>query len=341
MNTIKVEIIKKVGKFIEIGNRIRNRQEILVPRSEDLSLLRFKEQDAMEQCMFSASVEESEGRLLTYIENGIGFIGWYECDEDLEIHQSLVQAAEEWFRSNSISEVYGPVNGSTWGQYRFNLDFEYPLFVGEPYQPLFYIDFWEYTGFETHLFYKTEQPPKSLLQETSKEQVESHFSQYGISIFNFPSQLGGELEDELYLFYDKCFVTNPLYSKIEKDSYRKLSRKIEGIVDTELSYYLRNQEGKIIAVFVCYQDVYYDLKSSANEHKNRKLILKTIATHPDYQNQKIGTIMVNLIHNRAYEMGFDQVIHAMMYSGNITSKVGSKKFNTKILRTYSLMRKEF
>ena len=83
-----------------------------------------------------------------------------------------------------------------------------------------------------------------------------------------------------------------------------------------------------------------ELKSSAKEHQSHKLILKTIATHPDYQNQKIGTIMVNLIHNQVYEIGFDQVIHAMMFSGNITSKVGSKKFNTKVLRTYSLMKKE-
>lgn len=340
MNTVKVEIIKNVGKFIEIGNRIRNRQELLVPRSEDLSILKFVEQADVKLQMLSATSDGNEGRILAYLEKSVGFIGWYECDEDMEIHQSLMDSAEEWFQSNSITEIFGPVNGSTWGQYRFNLDCEYPLFVGEPFQPLFYIDFWEYTGYETQLFYKTEQPPKSLLQETTVQAVEAHFDQHGMSIHHFPNQLGTELEDELYSFYDKCFVTNPLYSKIEKESYRELSRKIEGIIETRLSYFLRNKEGEIISVFVCYRDIYHELKSSAKEHQSHKLILKTIATHPDYQNQKIGTIMVNLIHNQAYEIGFDQVIHAMMFSGNITSKVGSKKFNTKVLRTYSLMKKE-
>lgn len=340
MNTITTDLINEVGKFIEIGNNIRNRQELLVPRSEDMNVLSFEKREDIELQFFYAESEGHEGRVMAYIENGQGFLGWYECDEDMEVHQAVMDSACEWLSSQGVNSVIGPVNGSTWGQYRFNLDCEYPLFVGEPYQPLFYIDFWEYSGFESHLFYKTEHPSKSLLQETSKEQVVGYFAQDEISIHNFPQTLGEQLEDELYVFYDECFKTNPHYSLIDKDSYLKLSRKIEPIIHTDYSYLLRNKSGKIISVFVCFQDIYHQLKSSAKEHQYQKLILKTIATHPDYQNKKIGTIMVNLIHNQAYANGFEKVIHAMMFSGNITSKVGSKKFNTQVLHTYVVLRKD-
>ena len=327
-------------QFMEIGVEIRSLNNGIIPRSSDSSIHEFIKREDIDFKLFIAIDQLEKGRLLAYIEKGQAYIGWYECTEDLSIHNQLMDEAVEWLESKGADSIIGPVNGTTWGNYRFNLECEYPLFPGEPYQPLYYVDFWEQSGFEEEIYYKTEVPPKDIIQPSDLNQVQTLLSQYGISVAHFPKVLGEKLENQLYIFYDECFQENPLYSLIDKKTYVELSRKAESILDEEHSFLLKDQKGLPIAVFVSFVDVYHEAKVAVKEHQRKKLIIKTIATHPNYQNKQIGTIMVNLIHNLAYENGYDEVIHAMMYVGNLTSKVGSKKFQTKVLRTYALFKKE-
>ncbi|MEO9531780.1 MAG: hypothetical protein ABJG68_13450 [Crocinitomicaceae bacterium] len=329
-----------IEKFMQIGDEIRSVSNGIIPRSSDSSIHDFVKREDIDCKLLALENEDEQGRLLCYIERGQGFIGWYECSEDLDTHNDLMDAAFEWFEEKGCDSIIGPVNGTTWGNYRFNLECEYPLFPGEPYQPLYYVDFWEQSGFEADIYYKTEVPPKDIIQPSTLDQVQAKLGQYGISVEHFPRVLGEQLENQLYTFYDECFQENPLYSLIDKKTYVELSRKAESVLETEHSFLLKDAKGLPIAVFVSFIDVYHQAKIPLQEHERKKLIIKTIATHPNYQNKQIGTIMVNLIHNLAYKNGYEEVIHAMMYVGNVTSKVGSKKFNTKVLRTYALMKKE-
>jgi GNAT superfamily N-acetyltransferase len=327
-------------KFMTFGEEIRSYQKSIIPRSSDSSIHEFVKRGDIEYHLIIAEANAEKGRLLCHIEKGQGYIGWYECTEDLDMHNEIMDQAIEWFEAKGCKSIVGPVNGTTWGNYRFNLACEYPLFPGEPYQPLYYVDFWEQSGFESDIYYKTEVPPKDIIQESNLAQVQELLGKYGIIVEHFPKVIGEKLENQLYTFYDECFQKNPLYSLIHKKTYLELSRKAESILEADHSFLLKDGKGLPIAVFISFIDVYHLAKVPVTEHQRKKLIIKTIATHPNYQNKQIGTIMVNLIHNLAYQNGYEEVIHAMMHVGNVTSKVGSKKFQTKVLRTYALMKRE-
>lgn len=351
-----MSLIKKYSKasdadfltnFYEMGSRIRTRNnEGPVDWIENRNISDFVLDEALDIMLFTSQSENDEGRIVAYYnkEDKIeGFLGWYECDQDIAINESLFKDSVAWLKEKGCKSIIGPINGTTWSDYRLNKTSPKPLFPGEPFQPLYYFEYWKKAGFEPNTIYRSEIPPRNIFKPTNLDEVSKLLFSNGINLRQFPSQPEKVLLDKLYDFYNICFETNPLFHPISREKYYAISDKMGQIIDTQHSFLLEDQNKKPIAVFISYKDVYHELygknNSDIEDYKKNKLIIKTIATHPDWQNKQIGTLMINLIHNLAYQNGYDEVIHALMYTENISSKRGREKFQTKIIREYCLMQK--
>ena len=69
---------------------------------------------------------------------------------------------------------------------------------------------------------------------------------------------------------------------------------------------------------------------------SKKLLIKTIATLPEWRNKQIGTLMINLVHNLANESEYDEIYHLLMYQENLSATKGKEKFVTTCVRQYAL-----
>ena len=77
----------------------------------------------------------------------IGIFGFFECVEDFEVAQSLLDAAAQWLREQGMTQVRGPIDLSTHNNCLFLVDgFDSSPMVMMPYNPAYYPKFLEQDG---------------------------------------------------------------------------------------------------------------------------------------------------------------------------------------------------
>jgi ribosomal protein S18 acetylase RimI-like enzyme len=82
-------------------------------------------------------------------DDGIGLVGFFSATspEESDAAKRVLQACAAWLRERGATAVRGPVDGSTWGNYRFIVDgSEAGTFRGEPSHPAYYVDLWRDAG---------------------------------------------------------------------------------------------------------------------------------------------------------------------------------------------------
>lgn len=333
----------ELDQFYAIGKSIRDQipnQEI--GWSEDVGLEQIIDEPGIDLCLISAKSPEGIGRVAAvhYSNQDEGIIGWYECDDNQELNDVLLKTALQFLTEKGCRKVIGPINGSTWNNYRFNKTAEKPLLPGEPYQPLYYITLWEKFGFKERGTYQSNLAPNDLFEPMTMDEGRELAQQFNLNVDFYPKNPSAEFLDKMYDFYHACFESNPLFKPITKEKYNRLSEKFAQILNAEHSLLVCDRENNPIAVTLTYEDVYHELykagKIKDDLHATKRLLIKTIATHPDWQGKQIGTLMINLVHNLANESGYEQIYHLLMYQNNLSATKGKEKFVTKKMREYAL-----
>lgn len=339
----------ELGEFYELGKSIRLRNSSFNTGWQDEKIIDSLFGQPGKTCqLFTAEKGTIAARLLAFTDPETkahaGFIGWYECDPDIALHHEILNAAETWLRDQGCTDLVGPINGNTWNNYRFNLNCDYPLFPGEPFQPVYYPEFWKISGFQTVLHYVTEIPPKEVIQPMTREQLDALLDSHQLKAYNLTKQVSETYFEKLHAFYHLCFKDNPLFHPIDLTAYSLINEKVQSVLNEDHSFIITNANDNVIAIFISYIDYYYlknkEVEEAPPAYKTHSLLIKTLAVHPDYRNKQLGTLMINYMNHLAYQNGYERVIHALMYDDNISAKKGKEKFKTTILREYSLFTKK-
>jgi GNAT superfamily N-acetyltransferase len=83
-----------------------------------------------------------------YWQEPVGFFGFFECENDPETARALVDAAAEWLKPRGIDVMRGPMNPSTNDSCGLLVEgFDLPPMVMMPYNPPYYAELLEGTGF--------------------------------------------------------------------------------------------------------------------------------------------------------------------------------------------------
>ncbi|MCX7877852.1 MAG: hypothetical protein N2510_04325 [Ignavibacteria bacterium] len=76
-----------------------------------------------------------------------GFFGFFECENDQDVADLLLDTACQWINDKGLDKVYGPVNPSTNDEMGFLLEgFDSSPVLMMPYNPKYYLDFAEKYG---------------------------------------------------------------------------------------------------------------------------------------------------------------------------------------------------
>ncbi len=272
-----------------------------------------------------------------YEDKKVGLIGHFIANNE-ESAKALLNFASAQFMKKKCDLIIGPMDGSTWGSYRFLTDKGMePTFFLEPNNPLIFPKYFEDNNFVplanyySSLCTELDITDVRLQKKSTKKYFEKILSKINIRLFN-QEEFEKELE-KIYYFSLKSFKNNFLYTSISIDVFMENYLKLKPIIIPELIQ-IAEYKGTIVGLLFAVPD----LLQQHTQGKTNTLIIKTLATLPKREWQGLGVLLLANMHKKAKKLGFKRIIHALMYEKNTSMKL-SQVYTQKI-RTYTLYKKE-
>ena len=305
--------------------------------------LRFRETenintDFLNACFVLLVNEVPQARAALYFNPGLAYkgmktacVGNYECVDDRLIASQLIEfvVSEAW--QNGAEFLIGPMNGSTWDNYRFSTHHDQPGFLLEPHHPLYYNQQFTDSGFKeiSHYISSKDKVLKCDYPDVLKKEKE--LADAGVAIREIDlSDFEGELK-KLYPLVISAFSDNFLYTQVDWETFRKKYMQAAQIISQEYVLIAEDREGNPIGFIFCYDDLY--------NQREKSLVVKTIARDSDKKWTGLGQVMANRILRLLKEKNYQSLIHAFMIQDG-TSIPASRKFHGAHYKNYALYGKK-
>ncbi|MCG8670828.1 MAG: hypothetical protein MI867_15565 [Pseudomonadales bacterium] len=261
------------------------------------------------------------------------FFGFWETTNDLDLCKDAFDQLDAWARGLGAKRIYGPINFSTYNDYRLRLDaFERPQFLGEPYNPSYYPDLLEQLGYEIRYKYFTACCTTQVLAFAAKmqiEKLEKKANDAGITLKPLTSDYWMASLDQLYPIVDCIFKENFAYTPITFDQFKSYcgEKFANKFCPTMSNVALQND--KIVAFQLFYPD-YSPLVTQAAENRidtqnlrycdhfqllpePRTFLGKTVGVHPDFRSMGLGYYggffgTLRAEEHKLYEFGYGAMV---------------------------------
>lgn len=261
-----------------------------------------------------------------------GFIGWFDSDPDEQAAIAVLDEACMWIQKKQKNRAVGPMDGVTWGNYRFLMDEGPAIFRGEPSHPDWYPEYWRKAGFHTeHQYISKIFPVNTDAPKAENKNPDFEF------IHITKAQVEGYMDD-LREMTNYCFGINPYFTPMPTEWFNPSYRQI---VDSLPEGFIRlavDKSGKPVGFILTYP---YQPDLNLNDPLNHqpRLVLKTLAVDPSIQKKGLGTALVNEAWNIAREHRIPWMIYALMHSGNPSTRI-SPELTPHLKRQYELLKKD-
>lgn len=258
-------------------------------------------------------------------------LGSFECIEDSDAAKFLLNKAIEAAKSSGFEFVIGPMEGSTWNNYRFSDHNEHPNFFMEPYHHAYYGKLWEDYGFKSVAKYISNIDTQLDFQEDKIERMESYFDDRGAK---FRSINLNNLEEDLKKlarFNNDAFSENFLFTPIAEEDFVAKYSQLKKYFDPELIWIVEDENGEIQAISFSIPD-YLD-------QTGKTLIIKSLARKKQTSLRGIGAYLIGKTYQIARRRKFERVIHALMIHDNHSVNI-SNNYEGDAFKSYTLYGKE-
>lgn len=258
-------------------------------------------------------------------------IGNYESVNDKDMAAALLGHISSEAKKRGAQFLIGPMNGSTWDSYRFSVHHNYPNFFLEPYHHLYYNEQFSNAGFNVIARYFSNIETDLNFINSAVVEREDELKQAGIIFRNINLQEYEKELEKIYYFNAVAFRSNFLYTPIDKNEFIQKYGETKRFIDPEFVILAEDAEENLIGYFFCINDFY--------NKKEKSLIVKTVARHPDKKWSGTGHVMANMICRRAFQKQYTSVIHSFMHEEG-TSVAMSKNFSAITFKNYVLFGKD-
>jgi L-amino acid N-acyltransferase YncA len=256
-------------------------------------------------------------------------IGLFECVDDIKIAQGMFQKAASIAMDKGIRKLIGPINGSTWYNYRLPEKNEPMFFSDEAYKD-YYTQLFLDCGFTTLATYYTA-IDRPMIDRLDSDAITSIHMKHGLHIREIDVN---NFDEELRRIYELsiiAFKNNYLYSPISYHSFLQKYQPLRFIMDPRFVLIAEDDRGNLVGFVFCIHD-------HCNVHE-RSLIVKTMARLPGTEWAGLGRILSSHLLHRAKSEGYTSMIHAFMHSDNASHSISSKQIASHI-KKYHLYEKE-
>jgi hypothetical protein len=253
--------------------------------------------------------------------------GKYECVNEDEVSKLILNHTLGYCKENGAEFVIGPMNGSTWEDYRFSLNHDFPNFFLEPYHHLYYNEQFAGFGFKPIANYHSLKDTTLEFKIPGIHELKTKFESKGVTFRNVDLINFQEDLTAIFELNEIAFQSNFLYTPIDKLDFFNKYLGAKNFIDPEFMILAFDRSKKLIAYYFCVEDYY--CKS------DKCLIFKSIARNPDKEWKKLGQVIGLQMYDKARAKGFHSIIHAFMYDNGTSSPI-SEKFSDNRFKKYRL-----
>ncbi len=246
-----------------------------------------------------------------------GYVGFFEAAEggDPEIARVLLETATTWLRERGVTKAYGPIDRSTWYNYRYRVETrtadampasEEP-FAWEPWQPPGYVAAFQAAGFEeveryhSHGYRGVDGMRLKDAADLIRGAADYALSQ-GYRFEPFSTRWADVLPD-MYAMGNVCFTKNVLFEPLAWDEFVTLYEGVGAKVDYRPSSWLVDKDGQKRGMMFAYVDRGY-------------VVMKTVGVYPELRRGGLSLGLLWAACNRGLELGLDATLAALFKSGN-------------------------
>lgn len=289
------------------------------------------------------AVREAQGRILAQCSlwwrdplvvrgRPAGLIGHYAATNAGAGIELLRQTSRE-LRDHGCELAIGPMDGSTWGNYRFATGgTEAPSFFLEPCHPTAWPAQWATAGFAPLARYHSTITEALDEPDPRADRAEARLEESGCVI----RPLGlSRLEHKMKSIHRlslSAFQSAFLYQPIDFDAFAAAQAKLTPLLRPDLVL-LAERGGEDVGFVFAIPDV---LQANQNLPVDT-VIIKSLAVLPGRAQAGLGVCLVRRIHRTAKALGYRRVIHALMHEAN--NSLNIRRATTHPLREYTLFAK--
>lgn len=262
----------------------------------------------------------------------VGLIGSFAADNEHSAKTLLGHACEQ-LRTMGCTLAVGPMDGNTWGNYRFVTEFgERPPFWMEPSNPPAWPQHFTDFGFRPLAQYFSAVNRDLEYRDPRLSGVARRLDGLGVQIRPISSASFADDVRQVYEVARVAFQSNLLYTTLDGDVFYQQTLPLRELVPLELSW-LAERDGRAIGFLFAVPDLY----EPARGERPQTIVVKTLATIPDRAYAGLGQLLLAKAHHQALDLGFTQAIHALLRDKKSLRRISGKY--ARQIRGYTLFAK--
>jgi hypothetical protein len=246
-------------------------------------------------------------------------IGAFACADE-KSGRALLDKAKALLRDQGFEALIGPMDGDTWHRYRLVSESDgSPPFAMEPVSGPDDKAAFVSAGFAPISEYVSS---RARLADAAKGDPPATS---GVAITAWDGQAAEALIGRMFEMSLAGFANNRFFRPITREAFLKLYEPVMPLVDPRFVLFAHAPDRRLIGFLFGFPD---RLEGAAA----KTVVLKTYASGV----RGVGHALADSFHRRAIELGYVDVIHALMHVDNV-SRERSGRHGATIFRHYALM----
>ena len=262
----------------------------------------------------------------------VGLLGEFHAGDPKAAQQVLERACTVLLDKGCTLAV-GPMDGSTWHNYRFIVDQgSAPVFFLEPRHPAAYPGYFRQQGFSEFARYSSRLQDGLILQDPRLPGVARRMQGLGVVIRTLETTRMDQELRSIHGVATRAFRKNFLYTPIPIGMFQELYAPLFAIADPELVLLACHEQEVIGFVFGI-----PDHLATGNGRPITTLIVKTLAVVPGRRYAGLGKLPWARLCESASRKGYVQAINALMHDRGDSVNLSSR--HARLMRSYALFAK--
>lgn len=201
-------------------------------------------------------------RLIEREGQNVGLFGFFECIQEFEVAQALLDTASSWLRQQGMTVVRGPIDLSTHNKCLFLVDgFDSPPMVMMPYNPPYYPEFMERDGWHKAKDAYAYDFPLDKPLPTEFEKAYRIACKSGVNFRPIRTK-GEEFETDaiaIYHLFNRAFANNWSSTPRSEAEFMEEAKDLQSLIDPDV-FPIAEYNGEMIGFFMGLPDYNIPLK---------------------------------------------------------------------------------
>jgi GNAT superfamily N-acetyltransferase len=285
----------------------------------------------------------------------VGFFGFFECIDDQEVADALLEAAAAWCRDHGHDVLRGPASFSVNDECGLLVDgFDFPPALMMPHNPRYYVDLIERGGFtkaRNLLVYQGGREdvyvpvPERLARGTELIRQRLGITIRALDIRHFDQEVGRIKE-----IYNSAWERNWGFVPMTEREIDHLAEQFKPVVIPDFVP-VAEKDGRIIGFGIALPDLNVVFRKnrsgwllpvlprllwSLKMRKIRRARILLLGVIPEYRGKAVDAMLYHWIWTRAEKLGFRWGEAGWILEDNTAMNAGLEKMTFRVYKTYRL-----